>query len=298
MSRLSPRALWRVRRGATLVEYGTILALIFLAGVTTLLFFGTELRRSIEALVPALAGETPGAMVVVFDTTLTGGTTEMVLGAGADVEIDWDVARAIDVPGCPAEVSGPGPHFCDYGTPGVYEVAITGTSATFAATQQNLTRVVSFGEIGLTSLDGAFSGSPIVDVPPELPSGVTNLQGTFISATSFNDPDIAQWDVSNVDNMITMFSNATAFDVDLAGWDMSSVTAVDAMFNLASDFNGDVSGWDLSSLTSAPAMFAEATSFNGDLSDWCVPLVATAPVAFDLNTPAWTAPRPAWGTCP
>jgi hypothetical protein len=45
-------------------------------------------------------------------------------------------------------------------------------------------------------------------------------------------------------------------------------------------------------------MFNGATSFNKDLSGWCVTLIPSIPNNFNVNTPAWTLPKPVWGTCP
>ena len=78
----------------------------------------------------------------------------------------------------------------------------------------------------------------------------------------------------------------------------SSVTNVSSMFSGATSFNQDIGGWDVSNVTSMTFMFSGATSFNQDLSGWCVINIPTAPVGFSNNTPAWTLPKPVWGTCP
>ena len=37
---------------------------------------------------------------------------------------------------------------------------------------------------------------------------------------------------------------------------------------------------------------------NRDLSDWCVTNIPSTPNLFESGTPAWSLPKPVWGTCP
>ncbi len=55
----------------------------------------------------------------------------------------------------------------------------------------------------------------------------------FFAATAFNG-DISKWDVSNVENMETMFNGATAFNQDLTAWvDKSGRRNITNMFSRA-----------------------------------------------------------------
>jgi len=105
-------------------------------------------------------------------------------------------------------------------------------------------------------------------------SPMTDAFAMLASASSFNDPDIANWDMSTVTNMGYMFSNTD--------------------FN----FNQDLGEWDVSSATNMDGMFRDAYSFNQDLSGWCVSNFSSKPNSFDDSASAWTLPRPIWGTCP
>ena len=81
---------------------------------------------------------------------------------------------------------------------------------------------------------------------------------------------IADWDVSNVTDMMVIFSRATCFNADLSNWDVSRVTEMRAMFYEARAFDADLSNWDVSRVTGMKSMFFKATSFNSDVSKWDV----------------------------
>ena len=59
---------------------------------------------------------------------------------------------------------------------------------------------------------------------------------------------ISSWDVSNVTNMNGMFESATSFNQDISSWDVSNVTNMGGMFGNSS-FNQDISSWDVSNVT-------------------------------------------------
>ena len=101
-------------------------------------------------------------------------------------------------------------------------------------------------------------------------SNVTEMTTMFTNAKAFNG-DLSSWDVSNVTEMTTMFTNAKAFNGDINNWDVSKVTSMDSMFTNATAFTGgDLSSWDVSNVTDMVSMFAGATAFNGDISNWTV----------------------------
>ena len=128
-------------------------------------------------------------------------------------------------------------------------------------------------------------------------SNVTNMLSMFSGATTFNQ-DISFWDVSNVTNMGRMFLDASAFNQDLSNWNVGNVTDMAYMFYNVYGFNSDISNWDTSNVIKMNDMFNYATSFNQDLSQWCVTNIPTKPNDFDGGTTRWTLPKPVWGTCP
>ena len=183
-------------------------------------------------------------------------------------------------------------------------IAITGTIQQFGMTtnvswtsSNKLMRVISFGNVGLTSLSNAFNGASILtEVPNILPNTpIVNTSGTFTGATNFNQ-NISNWDVSSVTNMSSMFNGATSFNQVLSNWNTSSVTNMSSMFNGATSFNQSINNWNTSSVTNMSSMFNGATSFNQVLSNWNVVLIPSEPAQFSTNSPLNSSYKPIWGT--
>ena len=52
----------------------------------------------------------------------------------------------------------------------------------------------------------------------------------------------------------------------MADWDVSLVTDMLSLFNGKSQFNADISRWDVSSVTNMQSMFYGANAFDADIS--------------------------------
>ena len=96
-------------------------------------------------------------------------------------------------------------------------------------------------------------------------SNVTDMRSMF-SNSSFNQ-DINSWDVSNVRDMSCMFYESS-FNQDISSWDVYNVTEMSDMF-ANSPFNQDISSWDVSNVRDMSCMFYES-SFNQDINSWDV----------------------------
>ena len=103
----------------------------------------------------------------------------------------------------------------------------------------------------------------------------------FNGATNV-DPNVSNWDVSNVTDMANMFNGATSADPDVSGWVVSSITDMTNMFNasglstanynaflinLAEDNNASVTGVTLGAGTIKYDSFAARTALDALVDD-------------------------------
>lgn len=152
-------------------------------------------------------------LVLVFDTSLGDLTVEVPLGGTVDVVIDWGDGNS-DV----ETTSGKKTH--TYATGGEYTVRVSGSLTTFGGLGAGieLTKCLSFGDLGITSLSNAFQFcANLTEVPNVLPPDVTIMLRMFQGASSFNQ-DINSWDVSSVTNMTRMFQGASAMTFPIGAW--------------------------------------------------------------------------------
>jgi surface protein len=209
-------------------------------------------------------------MELEFDTNVSPGTTiTLPLYGITSVTINWGDGNEETI-----ITSGDIEH--TYGAEGVYNVTIDGTFTRFGKkhdTYDNadkLIRLIDFGDVGLTSLAGAFRNAEnLTEVPTTLPSTIINTSRTFYSAASFNQ-DLDTWDVTNITDMSVMFRKAVAFNGNITNWNVENVTTMSSMFAYAESFNQDIGGWDVSNITNMYSLFYYASSFNQNIGGWDV----------------------------
>jgi surface protein len=241
----------------------------------------------------------PNNLVLVYDTSLEpeNNTISVPLNGTVNCTIDWG-------DGSSESHTTTGFKTHTYANPGVYVVQISGTMTilnygNFGSAFNNrakLVRCLSFGSVGLTSLDRGFQSCVnLIQCPASLPttSNVTALTNTFAFCNTFNDSRIAQWnlstvgaiagiffranafnqpigswDTANVATMNNAFDGANAFNQPIGSWDTASVLNMANMFNGATDFNQPIGSWNTAAVTSTFQMFLNATSFSQDISGW------------------------------
>jgi surface protein len=161
-----------------------------------------------------------------------------------------------------------------YAVNGNYTISISGTlqqygRGTNPASNPKITSILSFGELGLQNLYGAFTeATNLTTIPDVLPSTVSNLKAMFGAASNFNDGNIANWNTSNVTDMNSMFSQASSFNQNIGNWNTANVTDMIQMFSLASAFNQPIGNWNTSKVSNMTIMFGGANNFNQDIGNW------------------------------
>jgi len=132
---------------------------------------------------------------------------------------------------------------------------------------------LSFDMSKVTFTYGMFSGSSGRLKPPDSYTFTTktSLQSA-VSAYNFNPTAaiakyglIANWVVSAITDMSSLFYNMRIFNADISNWDTSSVTTMARMFGYAYAFNQPLS-FDTSKVADMQYMFYEAKAFNQPLS--------------------------------
>jgi len=207
-----------------------------------------------------------------FAIMVSGAQANIFPMSGGSIEVDWGDRVANET--CGRSFVASGPISCEYALPGTYRVSILGDMTSYGTEASlglngGVTRVLQWGNTGLTSLSFAFYGaSSLTDVPANIPSTVSDLTSAFSGAIALNDSDLASWDTSSVELFRSLFEDGESLNVDLGSWDVSSGTNFYRMFYRALQFDQDLNSWDVSNGTVFQAMFRQARSFTRDLSSW------------------------------
>lgn len=179
-----------------------------------------------------------------------------------------------------------------YVNPGIYNLNITGlldgwsfgNSAIHTSGDSNkLLEISQWGNLQFGNSSYYFSGATNLNLTatdaPNL-NGTTNLSEAFYNCHNIGSSgSMDNWDVSHVTNMQGMFWDAYSFNQPLGNWNVSQVTGMNYMFYLASAFNQPLGTWDVSHVTNMQGMFSgngpytnsnDYTVFNKSIGDWNV----------------------------
>ena len=163
---------------------------------------------------------------------------------------------------------------CQYDSSGTYSIAIEGDfPQIYFNAEGDKNKLMSIDQWGTNiwqSMENSFFGC-------------SNLAGQ-----ASDNPNLSQ-----VENMDSMFRSARIFDQNISAWDVSHVTSMYGTFRYARSFNQDIGEWDVANVTNMVFMFTGANSFNQNLSSWKVHNVTnmrhmfSGATAFDQNIGAW-----------
>ena len=191
-----------------------------------------------------------GQLVTTWDTALATGSGPQasIYVSGASGSVDWG-------DGTPAEpISGAATMTHTFTTPGVYTATLTGTFHAVRFPSPALVSVDRWDEgTETTSIANAFVSAHHLRSAVSPPSTVTTMASAFMASSA--NPQLLDWDTTNVTTMSSMFDGASSFDGDLSTWDTSNVTNMSYMFNGASAFTGDLRTWNVALIPQEPAGF-------------------------------------------
>jgi surface protein len=125
----------------------------------------------------------------------------------------------------------------------------------------------------VTNMEGLFANNRNLtsDMSSWDTSKVTNMKYMFNGARKITDNGIGNFDVSKVEDMESMFTEANSFDGDLSKWRTPALKKAHSMFYNAKSFTGKgIENMDISGVTHPYYMFSGAEAFNGDISKWDV----------------------------
>jgi len=115
-------------------------------------------------------------------------------------------------------------------------------------------------------------------------SQVTNMINLFSGYDHFNE-DLSMWDIRNVNNMNAMFYDCKEFNQPLNAWGgkLGNVTDMGSMFYGCKEFNQPLNAWGgkLGNVTNMSKMFKDCEKFNQNLNTWKVHNVTDMSEMFD-----------------
>jgi len=249
--------------------------------------------RSDPPSMGAFDGEAPSQpMQLVFTTTADNQSIELPLYGTVNCTVDWGDGSATE----DFTIAGDKAH--TFATAGTYTVEISGSLEHFGKDWNPwtgvgyLTEVISFGEIGLTSLFGAFvNADNLTSVPATLPAEITNLQDAFRTINQVSIANLDLWDISHVQNLSRVFFQSVNFNQDITGWNVSNVTDMNSLFWYAAAFDQDLSSWQIGAVTDMANMFDGVTlstaNYDAILTSWAAQTVQSG-VAFHGGNSKYT----------
>lgn len=102
-------------------------------------------------------------------------------------------------------------------------------------------------------------------------SNIVNTHGMFIDCESFEGKGLENWNTVSFKDIGSMFVNCQNMNADLGNWNISNVTNIEYMFNSCYKFEGKgLENWDVSKVDSMKMTFYKCNNFNGNIGNWNV----------------------------
>jgi surface protein len=194
-----------------------------------------------------------------------------------------------------------------YALAGTYVLTITGQIEGFrfnnTGDRDKLLNISSWGpDFRLGNSNGYFRGCSNLDL--SFVSDILDLTGTLIMTNSFNNctslttvNNMDLWNTTSVTNMNGVFLGATSFNQPIGTWNTSSVTDMNGMFFNATSFNQSIGVWDVTSLTNATNMLNNCglsqVNYDNLLIGWAIQSLQLGVTLGALNIPYTQPPSSA-----
>ncbi|WP_136466348.1 BspA family leucine-rich repeat surface protein [Flagellimonas onchidii] len=259
--------------GKTLDFEGTpsyILTVIVTDGAAT-----TEAEITINVVDDGVLAESPDSFVTTWTTDGQGVEIQLnseisdnnLEGLTFDYVIDWGDGSEVE------ELTTAKPIHV-YEEPGAYTVAITGQFPALRVSgyEDYFTSMEQWGNIQWRVLEKAFVLTSMdynATDSPDL-SMVKDISSMFSTSSVNFKTSIANWDVSKIEDMNSMFYLNEGFNDDISGWDVSSVIYMNSMFHSTTVFNQPIGAWGekTSNVIDMSSMFKDAKAFDQNLGGW------------------------------
>jgi surface protein len=212
----------------------------------------------------------PTTFEPVMRTTASNETVTLPMTVSSPVTIDW---------GDGTTTTQGAPFTKVYATPGDYHIKVNITQSrevtnfifNGAGDRLKLIDIRNWGWVKLGTAGRNFWGCSNLEIitAKDVPTGLTNMDRFFTGCSKLTSIDnLANWDTSNVTNMLFMFHDALVFNQSVSNFDTSKVTNMAGMFYNARAFNQSVSNFDTSLVTNMGNMFQGALVFNQSVSNF------------------------------
>ena len=233
----------------------------------------------------------PNEFVTTWDTTIPDSPSSIFFqttGGGYNYSVDWGDGNT--------SVGQVTDSSHTYAVDGTYTVKITGSFPQFNVWgEKKIVDVKQWGTNQWTSMYQTFASAENIQISaidaPDM-SNVNNMGSMFNFAWNFNS-NINHWDVSHVTDMYNTFLNANKFNQPLGSWDVGNVTNMGYMFANASSFNQPLGNWNVGNVTNMERLLLSATSFNQPLSSWNTSNVTNMTRLF-ANAGSFNQPLNSW----
>lgn len=156
------------------------------------------------------------------------------------------------------------------------------------------TRCASFNTMFYASVfNSTVKGWKFADANSAAGKNGIDFNYMFAFTKDFNDPDIVDWDTSNVVSMEGTFKNTNLFNQPIGKWNTSRVKTISYMFTSCKAFNQPLNDWDVSNVLYARYAFSETTVFNQPLDKWQTKSLQTmqgmfrAAIVFNQDISMW-----------